>query len=243
MRRALPLLVLLTACATAPRRPASDALPWTRALGLEYTVVNDELYILRATPSSNELVLLTAADTAGASIGSVTADKGFATCTNAAMFAADYTTSIGYLRNFGVVNNAHFASKLGGFLLFHPKDAALPLVQAGTQDLAARYDSVVQTYRMWSDAEGILWKPGAAEYERVSLVGVDDAGRILFFHHPARTDVHDLVAEILALELGLRGLLYLDGGHHGALVVPRELGRSDNEWIALPNLLCLKPAG
>ena len=76
----------------------------------------------------------------------------------------------------------------------------------------------------------------------MALAGTDEKGRILFFFHPGFLDVYDLVAKILDLDLGLTGLLYLDGGHHGGLCLEPELGDSWNSDIVLPNLLGIKAA-
>lgn len=117
------------------------------------------------------------------------------------MFGQDYRTSIGYMRNFGVVNNPHVAAKLRGFLLFHPKRAGLPALKMGTVQDISGYDTVVQTHRVWTPEEGILWNKGDSVFYQVGLVGVDGAGRSRFSHHTGLPAGYALADQILALGL------------------------------------------
>jgi hypothetical protein len=239
----LLLCLLLSGCATAAakRTPSADSLPWVSHGGVEFAEVgNDPLLVVRADLRSAPLELVNQGGADALTLAGLAARDRFAVLTNAAMFGQDYRTSIGYMRNFGVVNNPHVAAKLRGFLLFHPKRAGLPALKMGTVQDISGYDTVVQTHRVWTPEEGILWNKGASVFYQVGLVGVDGAGRILFFHHPGLADVHDLAEQILALGLDVRALLYLDGGHHGALYLDPALGRGGNESIVLPNLLGLK---
>jgi len=243
MKIALAMVLALTACASLPPDrglATDDALRWARQGGIEVARVDGSLVVARADPARTPLVLLNSPESAG-SISRVAARDGYALVTNAAMFAKDYTTSIGYMRNYERVNNPRVASKLKGFLMFNPREAGSPAVKVGTKEESEAYHTTFQSHRMWSAAEGILWKKGASIYRQVALVGVDDKSRVLFFFHPASIDVHDLVARILDLQLGITGLLYLDGGFHGTLYLSPELGGGWNNWISLPNLLAIRP--
>jgi uncharacterized protein YigE (DUF2233 family) len=239
----LTFALLLSACAATPARKISSndnsRLQFTSRNELETALVG-EITVVRADPAITPLSLFNPPDT-DSPIGRFAGKKGLLFATNAAMFGQDYATSIGYMRNFAVINNAHIASKLQGFLLFHPRNGGLPNVKIGTRDDLEGYDTAFQTYRMWDPVQGILWKEGASIYMQVALVGVDKSGRVLFFFHPNLIDVHEMVAQILDLGLDLEGLLYLDGGHHGALYLGAGLGQSHNAWITLPNVLGISP--
>ncbi len=230
----------------APEVPALEVdartgLTWNQSIpGLETaSTAGDELILVRVDPMQAPLVLLNPPATLGRSAGENAAANGLALAINAAMFGTDYQTSIGYMRNYQTVNNAHYARRLKGYLLFNPKSSKLPPVKVADRD-DKNYATVFQTHRMWTQADGILWNKGAHSYFQVALVGVDDQNRALFFYHPATIDVHDLVESILNLNLGLQGLLYLDGGHHGVLHLSPELGASYNDGMPLPNILGVK---
>lgn len=246
MRYLFPFLFLLAACATAPRAedrsPSSGFINWRTQGGVEIADVDEELIVVRADPKSTALELVNPPDSNGQTVAELAEQRGFSVVINAAMFATDYVTSIGYMKNFGNINNSHISPKLRGFLLFHPKEPQLPPVKIAGKEELANYNSAFQTHRMWDAKEGILWKKGASIFHHVGLVGVDGQSRVLFFYHPTLVDVHDLVDHILNLGLDLKGLLYLDGGNHGALYLGRELGQGWNTGLSLPNLLGLKPA-
>lgn len=237
------LTVFLTACAAIPpandRAPSSDNLPWNRRPGIEAAVIDDQFTVVRVDPAMAPLELLNPPAT-NRGVGELAARQGYAFLINAAMFATDYATSIGYMRNYDVVNNPQFSSRLRGYFLFHPKKPGLPPVKIGDKDDAPSYHTVFQTHRVWTPSDGIMWKKGRSVYHQVAMVGVDGRSRAVFFYHPGLVDVHDFVTRILELGLDLRGILYLDGGNHGALYLDRELGRSENTWITLPNLLGVK---
>ncbi len=198
--------------------------------------------VVRADPRLTPLELVNPPQTNSLSVQQVADRYDFKVVINAAMFATDYVTSVGYMRNFDYVNNPKISTRYGGFIFFNPKKPSSPAVLIGPQSEMQNYHTVFQTYRMWSAKEGILWKKGKSIFYQVALVGVDGKNRVLFFFHPRLVDVHDLVGQILGLNLDLKGLLYLDGGNHGALYLAPELGREWNTRLFLPNLLGLKAA-
>lgn len=237
-------LSFLSACASiAPEKEralaSEELVPWKTSGGIDTGVLENGLILVRANPLLTPLELVNPPESAG-NVAQVAKNRGLSVVINAAMFARDYVTSIGYMRNFTKVNNPQMSSKMRGFLMFNPKNASLPAVRIGDKSEIGQYNTVFQTHRMWSAQEGILWKKGASIYHHVGLVGVDGKNRILFFYQPDLSDVHDLVAKILTLGLDLKGLLYLDGGNHGALHLSPDLGRGANTWISLPNLLGIK---
>ena len=232
---------------TAPQEPAQVVgtdmgLAWSSSVaGIETaSTAGDELIIVRVDAKQAPLVLLNPPETNGRSVRENADANGLALAINAAMFGSDYQTSIGYMRNYQTINNGHYATRLKGYLLFNPKNPKSAAVKIAEKD-DPNYQTVFQTHRMWTPALGILWNQGAHAYFQVALVGVDSKNRALFFYHPATIDVHDLVQSILDLNLGLKGLLYLDGGHHGVLHLAPEVGASYNAGMPLPNIIGVKP--
>ncbi|MGZ3694450.1 MAG: hypothetical protein ACXWQO_09715 [Bdellovibrionota bacterium] len=233
-------------CASVPaaqeRNPSSEPLAWVQQGGIEVSNVDRDLFIVRADPLKTPLELVISPPGTSPTAAQHAQRQGLSVVINAAMFATDYSTSIGYMRNFETVNNPHISAKLRGFLMFNPKDPALPAVKIGDRKNIDAYNTVFQTHRMWDETQGILWNKGASIFHHVGLVGVDSKHRVLFFYHLGLIDVHDMVAQILELGLDLKGLLYLDGGNHGSLYLSRELGQGWNTMVALPNILGLKAA-
>ena len=241
MKNHFLFLVLATACASVPaesERGISSSPFIQYPNGIEIARPDRDLVVIRADPSITPLELLN--QNPAVSLAQAAKSNGFSVAINAAMFAKDYVTSIGYMKNFENINNAHFNPKLRSFLLFHPKNKRSPPIKIGTREDIDAYQTVFQTHRMIDGNGKILWNKGASVYHQVGLVGVDGKSRVLFFFHPSLIDMHDLVAEILALKLDLRGLLYLDGGNHGSLYLSSDLGSGWNTWIPLPNVLGIR---
>lgn len=238
MKKHFLLLFVCTACASVPvegERAVSSALFTSYPNGVEMAQPDRDLVVIRADPILTPLELVN--QNPALSLAQTGKLKGFIVAINAAMFAKDYVTSIGYMKNFETVNNPRFNPKLRSFLLFHPKNKRSPAVKIGTKEDLDAYHTAFQTHRMIDGSGKILWNRGASVYHQVGLVGVDGKNRVLFFFHPALIDMHDLVEKILELKLDLRGLLYLDGGNHGSLYLSPDLGGGWNTWIPLPNVL------
>jgi hypothetical protein len=236
------LVVVLSACATVPagRQLSSESPVWQSRGDIETAMVEGSLQIVRADPRLAALELVNPPESASLSIAQLAAQRNFSVAVNAAMFAKDYVTSIGYMKHFDRLNNSRVSKNLHGFLLFNPKIPKLAAVKIGTKEDIGAYNSVIQTHRMIDSNGKILWNKGSSVYFQVALVGVDDKERVLFFYHPSLTDVHDMVERILSLDLHLKGLLYLDGGNHGSLYFAPDVGRGWNTWMQLPNVLGLK---
>lgn len=241
-----PFLLLSACAAVAPAEErkisSSEPVSWQNNGGIETATVDESLLVVRADPRITPLALVNPPETKSASMAEVAVRDGFAVMINAAMFAKDYATSIGYMRNYGNVNNPRVSAKLRGFLMFNPKSPRAPAVRIAGKKESDGYHTTFQSHRMWDSKEGILWKKGSSIYHQVGLVGVDGKNRVLFFYHPGLIDVHELVAKILGLGLDLTGLLYLDGGFHGSFYLAPELGRASNASLTLPNLLGLRYA-
>jgi hypothetical protein len=203
------------------------------------------LTIVKIDLAKNDLVLFNKSEYGGDDpVATVSAAQNFTVAINASMYARDYQTSIGYMRNFAHVNNPAFAGKLKGLLVFNPKRADLPPVQIieksapGWKAELSGYNTVIETYRMITRAGENQWKPGLANYYQAALVGVNKQGQVLFFFYPPMIDMYSLNERIAALGLDLDGLLYLDGDSKGTLSFTPAAGAASLGFSgSLPNLL------
>jgi hypothetical protein len=228
---------------TAETPPKS--VPWPQAGG-----ETRALLVIKADPRRAPPVLLNKSALGfEAPVADVAREKGLLLATNASMYATDYSTSIGYMRNFGHVNNPAFSARLKAFLVFHPKAAGLSPVRIieksdpNWKREIAKYDSVIETYRMLSRAGENQWKPDTAFYYQVALCGLDKSGNLLFFFYPPRIDMFSLNEYIKTLPLELEGLLYLDGDSKGVLNFAADTGLSSFGYGGpLPNILGLSSA-
>ena len=174
--------------------------------------------------------------------------------TNAGMFQQDRLTSTGYLKNATHTNNAHIAANLGAFFVAGSGKERLPSArlidrhEGDWQSEIARYDIVMQNYRMNAVGGEVLWKR-RDRLHSMSVLSQDVQGRIYFIFCPDMVQGTDFAAALLALPLQLRTLMYLEGGSESALLV-RTGGVAKVEtglplWgggsgILLPNVLGLR---
>jgi hypothetical protein len=80
-----------------------------------------------------------------------------------------------------------------------------------------------------------VWQPQARRWS-AAAAGIDTLGRVLLLHVRSPYPMHDLVDRLLDLPLGLRNLMYLEGGAQAQLYV--EAGGEEHELAG-----CYDPEG
>ncbi len=175
--------------------------------------------IVRADPARFALSLLNAsADPEGRSrtARGWAREKGLVAVTNAAMYQRDGRTSVSLMRSGSHVNNARL-SKDRTVLAFDRRDSGVPEIQIidrtcqDFDDLSQRYGSLVQSIRMISCRRGNVWSQQEKAWS-TSAVGTDEGGRLLLIHVRSPYTTHDLIDNLLALGIGIKRLMYLEGG-------------------------------
>jgi phosphodiester glycosidase len=142
---------------------------------------------------------------------------------NAAMYAKDERTSVGYMRDGDRVNNGGWSSAKGVFVA-EPTGGGLPAARVldRTCDpvgrLAPRYRVVVQSIRMIDCQGRNVWTDTTSQWG-TTAIGMDRGGSLLLVHVAGPHSVHDLVDELEAQPLGLTRLMYVEGGRQATLRV------------------------
>jgi hypothetical protein len=185
---------------------------------------------------------------------------GLVAAINAGMFLPDMVTSTGHLRDAGHVNNPRVVEKFGAFLVAGPKVPGLPRAalldrtEDDWQKALQRYSLAVQNYRL-NNAQGkVLWSEDGPPHS-IAALSQDSSGRILFLLAPEPVRPAAFAAALLRLPLGLRTIMYLEGGSQAMLLV--RAGNVDKVWVGrrghgfldspgqpdalLPNVLGLRP--
>lgn len=219
----------------APSR-ASEAVSW-RVLepGLEYAEVSsprraDEgdslIRIARIDPTRFSVVLLNASalpDGTARTARDWADEHGLVAAINASLYQEDHRTSTSLMRSREHVNNPRL-SRHNTVLVFDRREPALPPVQLVDRtcrdlgDVADRYAGAVQGIRMISCKRVNVWSQQPKQWSNAA-VGVDEAGRLLFIHMRAPLSTHDFAEALLALPLGLRETMYVEGGPEAQLYV------------------------
>ncbi|BDG01011.1 phosphodiester glycosidase family protein [Anaeromyxobacter oryzae] len=185
-----------------------------------------KIAVVRVDPHRYRLVLLNASapGEGGLFTARAWADRhGAAAVINAAMYQADYRTSVSLMRTRDHVNQAR-VSKDRAVLAFDALDAALPparIIDRDCEDLdafAPRYGTLVQSIRMVSCERKNVWSPSPRRTS-AAAIGIDGKGRVLFIHARSPWPVHELVDALLALPIDLRRAMYVEGGPEAQLYV------------------------
>lgn len=156
---------------------------------------------------------------------------------NAGMFATDFVTHVGHLRNATHVNNAH-KNAYRSVAAFRPRREGLPpfLIEdldrpeaAPIDSLIRRYECVVQNLRLVKRPGENRWTPQDRRWSEAAL-GEDDHGRALFLFCRTPFAMHDFNALVLGQkELHLVAAQHLEGGPQAQMYV--NAGGQEREWV------------
>jgi hypothetical protein len=188
-------------------------------------------------------------------------DAGLTGGINAGMFLAD-GRSCGYLELLDEVRSNRSPGSFSGVLGFDPVSKQAPFAVGGagcSHDLGwfkRSYRSVLQAYRVMVDSRGraVEW-PHTRRFS-TAAIGVDRDGWAVLIH--SRTPYRPTVLNRMLAEpsLGLRGVVYMEGGPEASLVVEagpspvREMGSWEDGFNAnddnrvfwdLPNVIGFAP--
>lgn len=161
---------------------------------------------------------------------------------NASMYLPDGATSTGYMRGAGHINNPRLVERFGAFFVACPDSEDLPSAAIVDRDAPdwkeriARYDLVIQNYRMINADRRILWSPGGPLYS-ISAVAQDGAGRILFLHSRTPVEAYAFAQQLLHLPLDVRTVMYVEGGAQAGLLVRSHSLRRELGGVHAPSLL------
>ena len=150
----------------------------------------------------------------------------------------------------------------GAFLAWGPLDASLPRVTMfgrgcsgfDLEKIRKSYRVIVQNYRMLDcQGQGIAWKDPKAY--SVAAVGVDRNGWMVFIHSRTPYRMSEFNKMIADPELGLVGVMYVEGGPEASLHVETDAGTvseigswetgfygaSNNRFWHIPNVIGFEP--
>ena len=142
---------------------------------------------------------------------------------NAGMFQADHLTSVGHMRDGDRINNGRWNKDNAAFAAgpLVPGLAPARILDRTCDDwpaLSRQYRILVQGIRMIDCKRKNTWAQQPRKWS-TACVGADGEGRVLLVHVRSAYSTHDLVDVLLALPLGLRGLMYVEGGPEASLYV------------------------
>jgi len=209
-----------------------------------------ELRLLNASHPANNGALLTARDWA--------AKTGMTAAINAAMYQADYRTSVSHMKTSDHVNNPRL-SKDKTILVFEPLKKGIPpvrIVDTQCDDFEAirpLYGSAVQSIRMLSCAGKNVWQESEKRWSIVAAA-TDKPGNLLFIQCTTPHSVHEFVNILRELPISIDRAMYMEGGGPSQMFI--GAAKDTMEFIGdfssggksagaaqLPNVLGIKKIG
>jgi uncharacterized protein YigE (DUF2233 family) len=230
------LILIITVCAL----PCAAGGEW-RSLepGMELGIFgaprkavtgNSTITVLRFDTSAFNLKLLCAAnlDSNRLTVKQWCGRHGLAAAINAGMYARDYSTNVGYMKDSGYTNNPRMRSDYKAVLAFNPvKGAGVPSVQIidiqcqNIAGLKSKYNTMVQNLRMIDCRGKNVWRQQDKAWSCAALA-MDKSGKILFLFSESPYSVHDFIDFILMLPLNLKIAMYLEGGGPASMYARSE---------------------
>jgi hypothetical protein len=171
------------------------------------------------------LTILTGSDGPARTLRAWVRDFHLAGGINAGMFLPS-GRPVGFVQLAGRVLSARRAGNHRGLLAFDPvgTDSAVAVGghACGTlESLQQRYGSLLQGRELLVDCHGraVDWR--TRRYSAAAL-GTDAAGRAVLVHVRTPYRMQQLARMLVDLDLGLRGLVYMEGGPEASIVVHAE---------------------
>ncbi|GBU21634.1 hypothetical protein R80B4_01534 [Fibrobacteres bacterium R8-0-B4] len=181
---------------------------------------SSKINVLRIDLKQYELRLLNASDPAtGGSLLTArgwAAKAGMAAVVNAAMYQADYRTSVSHMKTSTHVNNPRI-SKDKTILVFEPLKKGIPTARIvdlqceDFEEIRQLYGSAVQSIRMLSCAGKNVWQESERRWSIVSAA-TDKSGNLLLIQCTAPHSVYEFVNILRELPISIDRAMYMEGG-------------------------------
>ena len=139
-------------------------------------------------------------------------------CTiNAGMYQEDGIRNVGYMKNFGHINNPRLNNAYKAVLAFNPTESTLPdiqIIDLKCQDfekLRDKYQTFIQNIRMISCQQENVWRKQDKAWG-LAAFGMDKRGNALFIFTEFHYSGYDFTNMLLSLPISIYNAMYLEGG-------------------------------
>jgi uncharacterized protein YigE (DUF2233 family) len=143
---------------------------------------------------------------------------------NAGMYAKNYRTHIGYMKNFSYVNSSRILGSYKAVFAFNPVGTSLPKVQIidmecqNFNELKNGYNSLVQNIRMIDCHGKNVWEK-QIQTSSIAALAMDLSGNVLFLFSQSPYSTYDFIEIIKKLPLNIYNAMYLEGGSPAAMCI------------------------
>ncbi|MEO5361533.1 MAG: phosphodiester glycosidase family protein [Nitrospirota bacterium] len=187
---------------------------------------SSKITVLRISPANYTFKLLTVSELGGKSLTAKEWAKKYnlTAATNAGMYQADGSTSVGYMKNFNHVNNPKVSKSYKTALAFNPVDSTVADAEIidsecqNLEELKGKYNTIIQNIRMISCTNKNVWEQKQTSWS-IAAIGKDKSGNILFLFSRSPYTVHDFIEIIMSLPISISSAVYLEGGRQASLYI------------------------
>jgi len=204
----------------------------------------ESVYILKIDPVLFDVNLFCASqyDQKSRSMQAWSMDFELIAVINAGMYATDLSTSVGYLKSSGHLNNSRINSTYKCIFACQPLDSTLSPVKIfdltcdNFESYADKYHSALQSIRMISCQQENVWEPQDDQWS-IAALGIDKEEQLLFIYSFIPRSVHDFINLLLKLPLRIHTAMYLEGGIQAGLYVSAGGLQRNLPWDKRPEIL------
>ena len=179
---------------------------------------------------------------------------------NAGMFQTDLKSNVGYMKNYGHMNNPRIHKTYASVFAFNPKKAELPPAMVfdtdvkDTKEIISEYQTVIQNLRLIKRPGLIRWVQQEKKWSEAAL-GQDQDGNILFIFSGSPYTMYELSKALLSLPIKLECAMHLEGGPAASIYLRHKnvefaragrhelasivVGDMNNEFLPIPNVIGL----
>lgn len=146
---------------------------------------------------------------------------------NAGMYAQDYRTNVGYLRNGEHLNNPKWHPQYKSVLAFGPMKKGLPsativdLDSEGSKESLSDYKTLIQNLRLIKGNGINVWSASDKAWSEAA-VAMDKQNRILFIFCMAPFNMREFNGILLSLPLDIVKAMHVEGGPEASLSIRSE---------------------
>jgi len=141
---------------------------------------------------------------------------------NAGMYQEDGVKNVGYMKNFGHINNPKLNAVYKAVLAFNPIESILPEIQIidlkcqDLEKLRLKYQTLVQNIRMISCKQENVWSKQDKIWS-MAVFGIDKDGNALLIFTESPYSGYGFAYELLSLPISIYNAMYLEGGQQANL--------------------------
>lgn len=206
-------------------KKVDDGLFIGEFLSPQKSVTGDsKIIIVRIDPQKYELKLLTASEYkhSNLTVNQWCQKYNLIAGINAGMFQGDYSSNVGFMKNFNHTNNSRINSKYLSVAAFNPVDKSnagfriFDIDETKMKDILNNYRTVIQNLRLIKRPGKNRWSQQSKKWSEAAL-GQDREGNILFIFSRSPFSMHDLNKILLKLPIRLVCAQHLEGGPEASL--------------------------